>query len=524
MTTLAEVNASLGVTNIALSDVAKEQKETNKGISKFVEFMQDKDTRDRREDIEDRRERKASVMSRVGAGAAAGAGALGGAALNLGNMGLNLGKGALSKLKFPAGLLTGFLTSFMGSKILRFGVAGLGLMFGDQLAEMLAGEDAKQEVKDTLGGVIKGGALGFLLGPRFALIGGILGGLLKNQTVDEQAGKLLENLQKLEVKFPELNTFFKGFGDAVGGGLESINNLLEGKSENKFKDIGKSLLLVGGVAALFMPGKILALLAGASRLMLATPAGAALLALGAGGLLANKMMGGDGEGGIDPTKFGAGALATGGALYGSKMIVDKLRGKPSGKAPDVDPSSRGLRGNRGAEGRIDKGLMSSLRKYPRLAKFLKFAGRFGGLGTAIGIGQLIEMARTGDLTVDAVSGLFGGILGGIGGTKLGALIGTTFGPGPGTIIGGILGGGIGYLAGDTLAKALGQWMLGKKVDAFGFPFGGVNDYFNEASSTARATAGRLASGAVDLFDSNSNASKSPAMSGVRNQFEANLNP
>ena len=39
MTTLAEVNASLGVTNIALSDVAKEQKETNKGISKFVEGM-----------------------------------------------------------------------------------------------------------------------------------------------------------------------------------------------------------------------------------------------------------------------------------------------------------------------------------------------------------------------------------------------------------------------------------------------------------------------------------------------------
>ena len=268
MTTLAEVNASLGVTNIALSDVVKEQKETNKGISNFVDFLESKDTRDRREDIEDRRERKASVISRVGAGAAAGAGAIGGAAAKLGNMGLNLGKGALSKLKFPAGLLTGFLTSFMGSKILRFGVAGLGLMFGDQLAEMLAGEDAKQEVKDTLGGVIKGGALGFLLGPRFALIGGILGGLLENQTVDEQAGKLLENLQKLKVKFPKLEGFFTGFGDAVGSGLESINKLLEGKSENLFKDIGKSLLLVGGVAALFMPGKIIGLLAGATKLLM----------------------------------------------------------------------------------------------------------------------------------------------------------------------------------------------------------------------------------------------------------------
>ena len=36
MTTLAEVNASLGVTNIALSDVVKEQKETNKLLKKMV--------------------------------------------------------------------------------------------------------------------------------------------------------------------------------------------------------------------------------------------------------------------------------------------------------------------------------------------------------------------------------------------------------------------------------------------------------------------------------------------------------
>ena len=59
-TTLAEVNATLGITNIALSGVAKEQKQTNEGISKFVDFMKSKDTRDRREDIEDKRETKAS--------------------------------------------------------------------------------------------------------------------------------------------------------------------------------------------------------------------------------------------------------------------------------------------------------------------------------------------------------------------------------------------------------------------------------------------------------------------------------
>ena len=159
-----------------------------------------------------------------------------------------------------------------------------------------------------------------------------------------------------------------------------------------------------------------------------------------------------------------------------------------------------------------------MRKFPRLAKFLKFAGRFGGLGSLIGVAELIKMASTGTLTVEAVSGLFGGILGGIGGTKLGAAIGTMF-PGPGTIIGGLLGGGFGFLAGDTLAKALGQWMLGKKVDAFGFGFGWVNDMFNGADAAASTRTGS----ATSSGETTKTVSKSPSMSGVRNQFEANRN-
>jgi len=508
MTTLAEVNATLGITNLALSGVAKEQKQTNEGISKFVDFMKSKDTRDRREDIETNRETKASVISRVGGAA----GAVGSGA----KKGFGLGKDLFSKLGgiLPIGLAGTFLTSLLGSKMFRFGVAGLGVMFGDRIAEMLTGEDAKQEVKDTLGGVIKGGALGFLLGPRFALIGGILGGLLKNETVDKEAGELLINLRKLEVKFPAISTFFKGFGDAVGSGLKSINNLLEGKSENTFKDIGKSLLLVGGVAALFMPGKILALLAGASRLMMATPAGAALLAIAGGGVGINKLMGNEAT---DSSGFIASTAATGAALYGGKKVVDKFKGKSSvSKAPDIDPASKGLKGKDGAEGRIDKGLMKSLSKYPRLAKFLKFAGRFGGLGTLLGVGEILNMARTGNVTVDAVSGLFGGILGGVGGTKLGAALGSFF-PGPGTILGGIVGGGLGYFAGDTVAKGLSQWMLGKKVDAFGFD--AINNLFNDAGASSSSKS----AGSVQTSDELAKASKINANSRVRNQFEANRN-
>ena len=168
MTTLAEVNASLGVTNIALTDVVKEQKETNKGISNFVDFLKSKDTRDRREDIEEKREQKASVISRAGSAARAAGGALGSRALGLGRAGLSLGKDLFSKLGgiIPVGLAGAFLTSLVGSKLFRGGIAGLGFMFGDRIAEMLTGPDAKKEVKDMLSGAVKGGALGFLLGPR----------------------------------------------------------------------------------------------------------------------------------------------------------------------------------------------------------------------------------------------------------------------------------------------------------------------------------------------------------------------
>ena len=529
MTTLAQVNASLGVTNIALSDVAKEQKETNKGISKFVDFLKSKDTRDtaqdnrdraiaardRREDIEDRRERKASVISRVGAGAAAGAGALGSGALQLGKKGFGLSKDLFSKLGgiLPVGLAGAFLTSLVGSKLFRGGVAGLGLMFGDQLAEMLAGEDAKQEVKDTLGGVIKGGALGFLLGPRFALIGGILGGLLKNQTVDEQAGRLLENLQKLKVKFPKLNKFFTGFSDAVGSGLESINNLLEGKSENKFKDIGKSLLLIGGIATLFMPGKILALLAGATKLLIGTPAGAALLAIAGGGMAINKLIGNEAT---DSSGFIASTAATGAAVLGYRKLTGT---KPP---TDVDSPRTGrtrtgaLKDNRrlstGKGSRMDRMLdvnLKGLSKYPRLLSFVKAIARGPGpLAALFGIGQIIQMASTGTLNAEGLGKIFGGLIGGAGGTKLGAAIGSIF-PGPGTLIGGLIGGGLGFFAGEYIAEKLAKFLLGTDEGEF-----------KKAGNPRQA---RAQAKAMSRGEELAKTYKSEVSSGVRNQFEANRN-
>lgn len=512
MTTLAEVNATLGVTNIALSSVAKEQKETNEGISKFVEFMKDKDTLDRREEIEEKRERKATVISSIGSGAAAAGGAIAGA----GKKGFGLTKDLFGKLGsvLPVGLAGAFLTSLLGSKLFRFGIAGVGLAFGDQIAEFLTGPDAKKEVKDMLGGAIKGGAIGFLLGPRFALIGSILGGLLQNEKIDEEAGKLITNLKDLQIKFPALGTFFTGITGAIGSGLESINKLLDGTSENKVTDIAKSIALIGGVAALLMPGKILGLLAAATRLMVTTPAGIALLAIAGGGVAINKLMGGDAT---DATGFGVSALATGAAVYGAKRLT---RGVPT--AADDAARSQQARGrtltgapkdmrrtSTGAGSKFDRMMdvnLKGLSKYPRLLSFVKMVGRTGPLAALFGIGQIIQMASTGTLNAESLGKVFGGLIGGVGGTKLGAAIGSIF-PGPGTLLGGLIGGGLGFFAGEYIAGKLANFLLGTDDGEF--------------KKAGNPRAARAQAAAMKRGEELAKTYKSDATSGVRNQFEAN---
>ncbi len=512
MTTLAEVNATLGVTNIALSSVAKEQKETNEGISKFVEFMKDKDTLDRREEIEEKRERKATVISSIGSGAAAAGGAIAGA----GKKGFGLTKDLFGKLGsvLPVGLAGAFLTSLLGSKLFRFGIAGVGLAFGDQIAEFLAGPDAKKEVKDMLGGAIKGGAIGFLLGPRFALIGTIIGGLLQNEKIDEEAGKLITNLKDLQIKFPALGTFFTGITGAIGSGLESINKLLDGTSENKVTDIAKSIALIGGVAALLMPGKILGLLAAATRLMVTTPAGIALLAIAGGGVAINKLIGGDAT---DATGFGVSALATGAAVYGAKRLT---RGVPT--AADDAARSQQARGrtltgapkdmrrtSTGAGSKFDRMMdvnLKGLSKYPRLLSFVKMVGRTGPLAALFGIGQIIQMASTGTLNAESLGKVFGGLIGGVGGTKLGAAIGSIF-PGPGTLLGGLIGGGLGFFAGEYIAGKLANFLLGTDDGEF--------------KKAGNPRAARAQAAAMKRGEELAKTYKSDATSGVRNQFEAN---
>jgi len=282
MTTLADVNATLGVTNIALAGVSKNTEKTNEGITGFLDYLKGKDATDRRREIETSRETKPILKSITG-----GAATIGGGLVSAGKSTFGFGKDVLGKLALPAGFLGGFLTSLLSSKLLKGGILGLAFMFGDEIAEMLTGPDAKKEVKDQVAGALKGGAVGFLFGPRFGLIGTILGGLLANEEIDQQAGNLIKTLEDMKITLPSLSGIFKSINEGVADGLKGINAILKGNfSVDSTVD---ALKLLGGAAFLISPAGSLFLLKGMAR----TRIGRVLMALAGIGYATGLLGGSD---------------------------------------------------------------------------------------------------------------------------------------------------------------------------------------------------------------------------------------
>ena len=276
MTTLADVNATLGVTNIALAGVSKNTEKTNEGITGFLDYLKGKDAVDRRREIETTRESKPILKSITG-----GAAAIGGGLASAGKSAFGFSKSALSKLALPAGFVGGFLTSLLSSKLLRAGLAGLGVYFGDEIAEYLLGDDAKDEVKKAFGNVIKGASIGgFLFGKKGFVIGGALTALLQNKTVDRELGRLTTNINNFAKKIgfkDGLLGIIQSIGNAVGTGLQGLNDLAEGKVN--FKSVSSTLGLLGGAAFLVSPRGSAKLAAAAGLALARSPAGRILMAL-----------------------------------------------------------------------------------------------------------------------------------------------------------------------------------------------------------------------------------------------------
>ena len=283
MTTLADINATLGATNIALSGVSKNQEETNQGLNSFLDYLKDKDADTARRDLEDRREAKASVL-KTGAAAAgrgiarAGRGALGG----LGSLFSGLGS------LIPTGIGAGLITGLVGSKLFRFGLPALGFLLGDELAEILVSPDSSKGFKDAVAGAIKGGSIGFLFGKKGFILGTALGALLTNDEVDKQLGNLKDNVADLSKKLfgldkDSLAGALKIIADGIGDRLKNLNSVLKGDF-NSDSLIG-SLELLAGAAFLVSPIGSAKLAFAASAALSRTRAGRALLALSAAGLI-----------------------------------------------------------------------------------------------------------------------------------------------------------------------------------------------------------------------------------------------
>ena len=133
-------------------------------------------------------------------------------------------------------------------------------------------------------------------------------------------------------------------------------------------------------------------------------------------------------------------------------------------------------------------MMKALKKFPKLAKAMPVLKKIPIIGKVFTAGA-IGMALAGGAGKKELIPMIGGLFGGAGGAILGSAIGGMLGVagGPLAIVTGLLGGIGGAMAGDTLGIGVAQWLMGEKVDAFGFGFGWVNDILNGGTGPAEGS-------------------------------------
>jgi len=155
----------------------------------------------------------------------------------------------------------------------------------------------------------------------------------------------------------------------------------------------------------------------------------------------------------------------------------KKGGTPKPKIPPVSTggSPGGKPGGKPKASMIDK----TLKKFPKLAKAMPFLRKLPIVGKVFTAGT-IAMALAGGAGKKELIPMIGGLFGGVGGGILGAALGGVLGlsGGPVALVTSILGGIGGAMMGDTLGTGIAQWLMGEKVDAFGWGFGWVNDILN----------------------------------------------
>tara|TARA_B100000085_G_scaffold283141_1_gene313094 strand:+ start:929 stop:2593 length:1665 start_codon:yes stop_codon:yes gene_type:complete len=475
---MAEI--TLATINNTLTRVDDNTENTSRGISSFVDYLKGKQDKS----LEAMREEKAQQQKVAAAtGSSSTSEGKSGSGFSFGNIGKILGGLSLAKL-----------APMIGKKLLTRVLGPLAIAtFADDIVEYLLPEGFENKaIKDALSGGLTGGAIGFMVGgPLGAAIGAGIGALMKNEnfkkavtelgeTLKVQGEALLKEIKPTVIRFKDsfINLFkslgitpegvtegiaktLNAIGNAAASGVESLTKIAKGEFSGM--DLVKGIGFLGTVAAILMPGKFMKLF----------------------GMLAMMAKGGVGKSLRAIMAGGGAALTAAGAMLGlgpDKNMVTAKSGKQYHKDSPQGKMIQNMTKKTGeTAAKSTAAAASGIAKYPKLAKAISVLRRVPLIG---GIAALAQIAMMDPVTVTGLSK----ILGGVGGGAIGAALGSFGGPL------GIFAGGLGgMLAGETLGLAAAQFLMGKKVDAFGFGFGWVNDLLNnmqgkgDTTTTAPAT-------------------------------------
>ncbi len=477
MTTLAQVNDTL-------LEVSNNTKETSKGISAFVKYIE----KQKAKDLEAEREAKANEKKIVKAEARANNSSSGG------GFGSNF-KAGLAGL--GAGGLLGLGTR-VGSAVLKR-LPGLGLIgFSDQIADAILGDDFPKDFKDTVSRGIQGAGFGMLLGKRFIPIFAALGllateenkGILKDigTNVKEKWDKFAENLKPILGFLPSFDNIVKFIGGSVTKGLTAIKGFTESGFDNEEfkKNWGSAIGLLGSVAFLLMPGKFLKALKFLAKFALTKKGLISLIGAAAAGKIGMDLFGENGTFGGD-TALASTALAAGTGYLGFKAIKgltnrgaptaddDAARSKQAKSQPNIKRYAKGTKINgKNVGGQLynaDKTPkdMDMSKKYPRIfskSGVLKFLKGFGPLAA---LSAIFAMSEVQDVLASSASeeekkkqlgGILGTELNSMAFAGIGAAIGG-LGIGPkGAVLGGGIGAILGMLAPNVAGEMLADFFMG----------------------------------------------------------------
>lgn len=324
MATLAEVNQTL-------LEVAQNTESTSQSIGDFIENIKGS----RGDKLEAERE-KSSLLQKVGGIGAAATGSVSTAARGFRLPSLPDMSG-LKNILTGAGLTA--LTLGLMKGVAKRGVIGaVATAFANDIGNYIEGATGSAQLGDAAERATIGASFGLLLGKRFAVLGGIIGGLATKENTElvTDIGKNLKtNWEEASKKLEPILGFLPSFDGTVAAlagftnkGLTGINGFLEsGFSSEEFQqNLGATVGLLGTVAALLLPkglfGKVLK---GVARVALFTPLGRALTAIGVAGTTAYNLAGG-GPGGYDPNSVADNAMLTGGALATGYLGVKTFQG------------------------------------------------------------------------------------------------------------------------------------------------------------------------------------------------------